>query len=102
VKSTRKNAREAELQIKDGDTLGEKEDDQLKTKRLVKFMILEEVKFGLYQFNVKVVAAITGFTEVLEPGFVLRLPTKEGDILDSSDPAKEQAKMKVTNALASH
>ena len=67
-------------------------DSQLSNNKTVKIIVLDETKFGLYQSKFKSVAAIKGFAEALEPGFELKLPAKESDVLTSSADNKENTK----------
>ena len=64
-------------------------DSQLSNDKTIKIPVLDKTKFGLYQSKWKSVAAIKGFVEALEPGFELKLPAIESDVLTSSADNKE-------------
>ena len=77
-------------------------DSQLSNDKTVKIPVLDKTKFGLYQSKFKSVAAIKGFAKALEPGFELKLPAKESDVLTSSADDKEKQKFKTMNLVAVH
>ena len=67
-----------------------------------KFPVLDKTKFGLFQSKFKSVATIKGFAKALEPGFELKLPARESDVLTSSAEDKEKQKLKTMNLVAVH
>ena len=66
-------------------------DSQLSNDKTVKIPVLDKMNFGLYQSKFKSVAAIKGFAKALEPGFELKLPAKESDVLTSRADDKQRA-----------
>ena len=77
-------------------------DSQLSNDKTVEIPVLDEKKIGLYQPKFKSVAAIKGFAEAFEPGFELKLPAKESNVLTSSADDKEKQKFKTMKLVAVH
>ena len=75
---------------------------QYSNDETVKVPVLDDRKFGWFQSKFKSVAAIKGFAEAFEPGFELKLPAKESNVLTSSADDKEKQKFKTMKLVAVH
>ena len=62
--------------------------------KIVKVPVLDKMRFGLFQSKFESVTAIKGFAKALEPGFELKLPAKESNVLTSSADDKETQNLK--------